>query len=105
MSKEINAKVIFDNGGGITLQLGDWAHWYNDADQAAEDYHNYITDGSTEGWDGHEDDAAELDPTNDDIRNGGYRILYCPEDIDLLDPDNSWGNIMDFCAALKKMGE
>ena len=74
-AKMANVRVIFDNGGGITLQFGDWAHWYNgNIEQAAEDYLAYLKDGTMEGWEGHEEDAAALEPTLDEIRNGGYRI-------------------------------
>ena len=99
--------VIFDNGGGITLQLGDWAHWYNDPEQAAEDYKAFLEDGNTSDWEGHEEDAAELDPSDDDIRNGGYRVFNDADIADMINDDNldTWGNIMDFCKALKKLGE
>ena len=107
----ILATVIFDNAGGITLQIGDWAHWYGGFDgyieQAAEDYKAYLDDGNTDGWDGHEDDAASLDPSYDDIRNGGDRGYFDADITDLIADDDldTWGNIMDFVAALKKLGE
>ena len=95
-------KIILDNGGGITLQLGlDYAHYYNDADQAARDLRAYIADGTTDGWDGHDEDAATLDPTDEEIRNGGYRIFT---DIANLqsDSDLAWGrNESDLAQALE----
>jgi hypothetical protein len=98
--------IIFDNGGGITVQLPDFAHWYNDPTQAARDIADYLSDGTTDGWEGHEDDAAELDPTDDQIRNGGYRVYSIPDIVDLAhDPGRgtSWGNIDDFCDALLRL--
>ena len=97
--------VIFDNGGGITLQLGTWAHWYDNPAQAAEDYDAYIADRDTTGWDGHEEEAAALVPTYDEMRNGGYRVYRGDEvekEIAAEDPDN-WGNIVDFCAGVSKI--
>lgn len=104
---ETNATVIFDNGGGITLQLGGtFGHWYQDAVQAACDYITYMQDGHTDGWDGHEPDSLDLDPGYDDIRNGGYRV-YDTSDVDNAlakyranELDTGWGNIEDFVAAL-----
>jgi hypothetical protein len=98
-------KVIFDNAGGMTLQLGDWAHWYDARriKQAAVDYHAYMTEGSTSGWDGHDEDAATLDPTDDQIRNGGYRvynywIIYDLKDLPWEVPEFSrgWTSVRDF---------
>jgi hypothetical protein len=106
--KKLNVRAIFDNGGGVTLQLGDWAHYYGDYDgcieQAAEDYKTYVQDGNTDGWEGHEDEAAELDPSYDEIRNGGYKIMDA-DDIQtaINDPDfeSGWANIQGFIDALK----
>lgn len=99
--------VIFDNGGGATLQLGKFAHYYQDMSQSAEDVAVYLKDGNTDGWDGYEEDAAELNPSYEDIRNGGYRV-YCLDDIieeSKNDDCTGWGNINDFCVALaEKMG-
>lgn len=96
-----NVKVIFDNGGGITLQLGDWACWYNVPKDAARDYFQYLQDKTTDGWEGHNDDAAELDPSCNEINNGGYRV-YSVSDIndECNSDDSSWGNIDDFCLAV-----
>lgn len=112
MTKEINATVIFDNGEGITLQLENtWAHYYGGYDgyvkHAAEDYKAYLDTGDTEGWEGHEEDALELDPSYDDIRNGGYRIFTDTDIADLLEQDeiDNWGNVEDFCEALKKLNK
>lgn len=104
---DIDAKVIFDNAGGITLQLGEWAHYYQDPKQAARDYNDYLQDGNTDGWDGHEDESLEIDPTYDQIRNGGCRV-YGADDISEAtegDEHNSWGNINDFIAALKEIND
>jgi DNA-binding Xre family transcriptional regulator len=94
-------RVIFDNGGGVTLQLGKWAHYYDDPAQAARDYAEYFKDGTAAGWEGHEDEAAECDPTYDEIRNGGYRVYNAGEILDEIHSDDStgWDNIDSFCLA------
>ncbi len=98
----VNATLIFDNGGGLTLQLGDWAHCYDNMEQAAKDFSVYLKDKNTIGWDGHEDFAAELDPEYDQIRNGGYRVYSAEEIIDECSSEDytGWANIDDFCTAL-----
>lgn len=71
-------RIILDNGGGIILQLGDWAHAYNgDEGRAALDIEAWLDgDTDTSTWDGHDDDAAACDPTAEELRNGGYNIVY-----------------------------
>lgn len=105
---KINASIraIFDNGGGLTLQLGDWAHWYSDnIDQAAEDYLAFVEECNTDGWDGHEKSEAVLEPTSEQIANGGYRVYWEEELEHLINDDdlNSWGNVNDFCKAVRKL--
>ncbi len=86
---ETNERVIFDNGGGITLQLHGWAHWYNgEAAQAARDFAEWLKSHSTSGWDGHEPEALDCDPTYDEIRNGGYWI-WEPGD-EIPEPGNGY---------------
>jgi len=95
--------LIFDNGGGLTLQLNNsYAHWYQNMNQAAEDLKVYIKEGNTEGWEGHEESEMELNPQYDQIQNGGYRV-FSIEDIIAMSKDEytdtGWGNIRDFCIA------
>ena len=71
---ETNERVIFDNGGGITVQLLGWAHYYDCEAQAAEDVAEWIRNHDTSAWEGHDDNALAIDPDYDDIRNGGYRV-------------------------------
>jgi hypothetical protein len=97
--------IIFDNGGGATLQLGGWAHYYkNNMEQAADDYKTYMQDGSTDGWDGNEPESLEFEPAMDDIRNGGYKA-FNQDDIAKMvtDPDfeTGWHNIREFIEALR----
>ena len=98
--------IIADNGGGLTLQLVDdydrrYQHYYKSPTQCATDIKTALADDSFEGWDGNEADDEDgndcwLDPTCDQIRNGGYRILSA----DQLDVESSWRNIRELARAL-----
>lgn len=104
--ESMKGKLIFDNTGGLTVQLPGFAHHYQDMTQAAGDVADYIKDCDTNGWEGHEEDAAELDPTDEQIRNGGYRVIYLDDIINMTKEElNTWGNIQDFCEALKDLIE
>ena len=94
--------AIFDNGGGITLQLGTFAHTYYNAAQAAQDWKVFEAEGNTKGWDGHENEAAELEPTDDEIRNGGYRVLSADDIASKIASEDTtgWDNIDTFISAL-----
>ena len=65
--------VIFDNGGGTTLQVGKrgFVHNYDYADQAARDVKVLIDDGNTNGWDGNQPECR-MEYDADMERNGGY---------------------------------
>jgi hypothetical protein len=78
-------QVIFDNGGGLTLQTNEWAHSYEArsyeaiADQAAGDVLTLIADGTTDGWEGDNPDDGYLVLDLDDIRAmlaGTYGDVY-----------------------------
>jgi hypothetical protein len=95
----LSYRIIFDNGGGITLQLGDeFAHFYQDAAQAAEDLKSFLEDPDTSDWEGHEEEAMDCEPTDEEIRNGGYRVY---RDVEDLQPNSGWRNEEDFCAAFQ----
>lgn len=99
-------RVIFDNGGGITLQMeGTFAHRYDDPHHAAVDFAIYLGgDCNISDWDGHSEDAMDLDPTDEEIRNGGYRVATSMEELESLgDPDNGWGNAIQFLAAFQEL--
>lgn len=96
----MNIDVIFDNGGGITIQTTTYAHYYQDPAQAAEDYKLIISGADTGDWEGNEiDNRMEYDA--EQVRNGGYLWLN-PNDIkEKLYSD--WGyNTQDFYNALLK---
>ena len=102
MNKKIKSKLIFDDEGGVTLQLGGkWAHHFDDIKQAAKDYHLYLQEGNTEGWEGHEPDNLKSFWTDDDIKNRGVIIYNHDEIMKEIDSEfsSSWGTVDKFCLA------
>jgi len=101
----INLTVIFDNGGGVTLQADnfDYGCVYDDGRLCAADVAMLLAGGSVAGWEGSDDDATLFSPSDDDIANGGYRI-YDEADIRATIEsgviDTSWANINDFFVSL-----
>lgn len=64
-------RIIIDNAGGITLQLHNWAHFYdhqegNGIEECANAIVSFVKTGSVENWDGHDEEAAEREPENSD---------------------------------------
>lgn len=103
-----NYRIILDNAGGVTLQLGGWASRWADAssEELALSIQYYMVSGNTDGWGGHEDSALALDPTPEEVRNGGYHIVPLNGAsvrslvIELLHLD--WGNSIELAKALAK---
>ena len=74
-------KIIFDNGGGITLQVISndgyhYQHWYNSPAYAANDALLAFIGDDVSKWEGNDVDShGWLSPTNDQIASGGYRVV------------------------------
>ncbi len=66
--------VIFDNGGGTTLQVGKrgYVHAYDDPAQAAQDVKVLLDTGTTADWEGNQPECR-MNYDLDMERNGGYR--------------------------------
>ena len=101
--------IIADSGGGITLQvLGDvnYEHYFQSAAGAAESVIDAINGDDATTWDGNDLDNSDeppLDPSDEDIRNGGYRVLYDVSSIhEVIEwgVDTAWGNISDLSNAV-----
>jgi len=95
-------QVIFDNGGGVTLQTAEFAHHYMDGKQTADDVRALLDGGTTRGWEGDEPEAR-LEVSQEEIRNGGYRVYGAEEIRQVLaaaEIDCSWANVGDFFGAL-----
>ena len=69
-------EVIADDGGGLTLQVGQtWRHVYDDSRQLADDLKALVRgEHPLTDWDGNEADQYErISYDADVVRNGGYR--------------------------------
>lgn len=92
-------RIIYDNGGGITLQLPGFTHTYQDASQCIGDIVAWLEEGSTDGWCGN-DESAVFEPTLHDLQNGGYQVVsvadmvLAPSLWYALDIDVSWDNVV-----------
>jgi hypothetical protein len=96
-------KIIFDRWGGVTLQLGNYGRYYEDAEQAARDYTAWLREGNAENLGDSEPEALELDPAPEEINNDTYRI-FTAEEIEhevRSEEYSGWSNIDTFCDNLK----
>jgi len=98
-----NLEVVFDNGGGITVQGDVYAHYYDDARQAATDTHALLHGADPGDWDGN-DSTARVNWTAEDAANGGYKV-YSAVEVVRLTPTSGWRNIDDFANALAGLDE
>jgi len=95
-------EVVFDDGGGITVQCRRYVHNYDDAQQAASDVSELLAGADPAGWDGNAP-GHRIRYTNEQIRNGAYLVL---DSVQLREAtkqqadDSSWHNVRDFLAAL-----
>ena len=68
----ISFDLIFDNGGGITLQTSDYCHNYSNPGQAARDVIGLLAcGGDTVGWDSNEPEFRQAYDGEVEL-NGGY---------------------------------
>ena len=105
-NKNLSAVVIMDNAGGTTLKLHNdtFCHHYDYVEQAAQDYYNYLQDGNTQGWEGHQEELEEFYPEYEEQRNGGYKV-FDMQDIEKMLAQNEenfgWQNELNFIKELK----
>jgi hypothetical protein len=53
-------KVYLDNGGGATLHIDGYIHYYGNMDQLSRDIHSYWVTGSCAGWEGNESELIDM---------------------------------------------
>ena len=100
---KVNCKVMFDNGGGIHVDFNGYKHFYGDGRNAARDYLQFIQDGNTEGWEGHEDDVAIEEGK---CSNGGYKTIDHETIQEMVknNPDHFFGyNEEEFITAIENL--
>lgn len=109
------ATVIFDQFGGVTVQLSDgslvWAQSYSGSAEsmrkASGDVHAALWSCSFGHYDGHDVEAELLTPTDDEIRTGSYRVERFEnfsqfEDFCLSDRAELWGSVTLFCSYVER---
>ena len=91
-----SVEILFDNGGGVTLQTESYAHYYHDAEQAAHDYKALAAGSNTADWDGNDSDAEVT-------RYIGYQF-YDHDEIQAIvkagEHETSWNNEAVFFRSL-----
>jgi hypothetical protein len=95
--------IVFDNGGGITLQVGEgddrYQHAYDNADHCAIDIRRLLAGESTYGWDGNEA-GNWMELTAEEFYNGDYKIMDAEDVIDFNPDSTDWHNLRELHAAL-----
>ena len=95
--------IIFDNGGRITLQVGEgkdrYQHAYDYAVHCANDIRRLLAGESTDDWDGNEVEYW-IELTAEEFYNGDYKIMDAKDVIDFNPESTDWHNIRELHAAL-----
>lgn len=113
------ATIIFDNGGGITVQLRAWqadqvhysfGHYYDDPEAAASGVYDALhSDPSCiQTWEGNESAACDLQPTQEEQDNGGYRVgtyWSWADVVEDTDDADAWANVRAWDAAVRKLAD
>jgi hypothetical protein len=94
-------EVVFDNGGGITVQCDGFTGNFDDPKVAAENIKAILDGDNAADWDSNLD--AQIQYTQEEIGNGGYRVFDAGEISATIASgtiDSSWHNVRDVFAAL-----
>lgn len=86
-----NFTVIFDNGGGTTLQTATYCHYYDNPRSAAADVMAILEGDDPRGWDGNRPECRrEYDWSTE--RSGGYKWLSRDELLYRDEGVEDWGD-------------
>lgn len=97
MSNDIETvEILFDNGGGCTLQTATYAHMYDDIEQAAYDYMAIAEGNETTYWDGNESDARVTDRAHYQVFDHADILAIVAAGVHT----SSWNNVRAFFSAL-----
>ena len=94
-------EVVFDNGGGITVQCDGFTGNFDDPKVAAENIKAILDGAGAADWNSNLDEPVQY--TQDEIRNGGYRVFDAAEISATISNgtiDSSWHNVRDVFGAL-----
>ncbi len=104
--------LIANNSGGLTLQVQngeqEYQHYYNHVtEQAVDDLMAALSDDDTSQWEGNDASDGWTTPSDEEIRNGGYRTLRVTNIKDVIDwgVDSSWNNIVEISELSKASNE
>ena len=94
---ENDYEIIFDNGGGATLQTPEFCHHYSDMNHLARDVKALIDGDDSADWDGDEPDHfIDDDNYRQHAENGGLKCITNWEDA----KDTGWLNEKEFAWAI-----
>lgn len=62
-----NLRILFDNGGGITVMTADYCHFYDRPDWAADDVRAILGGADPADWDGNEPEFRREPHREDDV--------------------------------------
>lgn len=80
-------QILFDNGGGITIQTPDFCHYYGDPAQAAADARAIFAGDSTEEWDGNEPEGRMSDEQIAEFAKPGHDcVVWDVADLAAINP-------------------
>jgi hypothetical protein len=98
-------EVVFDGGGGITVQCDGFTGNFDDPQVAAENIKAILNGDNAADWDSNLDEPVQY--TEEEIRNGGYRVFDGAEISATIANgtiDSSWSNVRDVFGALGVKG-
>lgn len=94
--------IIFDNGGGCTIQHPTYIHHYDNMGHAAHEVALLLGEVDPGDWEGHEPEH-KIEYDHQSVANGGYRWFDSSELADFSDYDYSGDlNVMEFFDELKR---
>lgn len=83
---KLKCKVMFDNGGSVSVDFNGFKHLYMYPEDAARDYLDYVQIGNTDGWEGHEEECQVY---SGKCPNGGY-VTYSHAEIQEILADEEY---------------
>jgi hypothetical protein len=101
--KNLNCAVMFDNGGGVSVEFDGWKHYYETCKDAARDYIEFVKLESAEDFEGDDEDVVI---EYGQCPNGGYKTINHKEIEEMVinNPDYFWGiNEEEFITSIENM--
>lgn len=93
----VNFHLLFDSGGGITLIAGEYAHFYDRADWAAEDVRALLGGADPSDLDGNEPEARREPHPEDAMMTDGIAAAILGGD-DYPERGERWNEFCEYLA-------